>query len=207
MTDATLQQRAALVTMKLVREHGGEAIADTAWSVTTASGDPVRESVGAFPSMVLAAGDYVIVAKNRDKVYQRLFEVKPGENTDVEVLTSDVAAAEPDGSGGEGSGDLLPGVRLGPGRRQVPRRRPMLARGMPVRRAMRPPMRTERPSDRSPLPGSGGPPPCRTPWPAALLREREDHGPQAFGKLAPVGHRGERLDRNDLADGEAIDRP
>ena len=110
LTDATLQQHAALVTMKLVREHGGEAIADTAWSVTTASGDPVRESVGAFPSMVLAAGDYVIVAKNRDKVYQRLYEVKPGENTDVEVLTTDVATAEPDGSGDEGSAIPLPGT-------------------------------------------------------------------------------------------------
>ncbi|WP_232845606.1 hypothetical protein [Aurantimonas marina] len=92
ITEARLQHRAALLTMKLVREQGGEAIADTAWSITTASGDVVRESVGAFPSMVLAAGDYVIVAKNRDKVYQRQFEVRAGENTDVEVLASEVAA-------------------------------------------------------------------------------------------------------------------
>ncbi len=102
VTDATLQHRAALMTMKLVREPGGEALADTAWSVTTASGDVVRQSVGAFPSMVLAEGEYVIVAKNRDKVYQRSFDVLPGQNVDVEVLTSSLS--EP-AETLEGSGD------------------------------------------------------------------------------------------------------
>jgi len=104
ITEATLQQRAALLTMKLVRDHGGEAIADTAWSVSTASGDVVRESVGAFPSMVLAEGDYLIVAKNHDKIYQRPFTVHSGENTDVEVLTSDIASPD-DNDPFAGSGD------------------------------------------------------------------------------------------------------
>jgi hypothetical protein len=53
--------------MKLVRERGGEAIADTSWSILTESGDIVRESVGAFASMVLAEGNYAVVAKNRDR--------------------------------------------------------------------------------------------------------------------------------------------
>ncbi|MCQ0990097.1 hypothetical protein [Jiella marina] len=101
LTEATLTHRAALLTMKLVREHGGEAIADTAWTITTASGDLVRESVGAFPSMVLAEGDYVIVAKNNDRVYQRGFKVEAGEDTDVEVLTSDLIST-PDQFGGSG---------------------------------------------------------------------------------------------------------
>ena len=101
VTTATLQHHAALLTMKLVREKGGEAMADTAWTITTTSGDPVRESVGAFPSMVLAAGDYVITAKNRDKLYQRQFTVEAGHDSDVEVLTSELAPIEPadDGSG------------------------------------------------------------------------------------------------------------
>ncbi len=101
VTTATLQHHAALLTMKLVREKGGEAIADTAWSIATTSGDPVRESVGAFPSMVLAAGDYVISAKNREKIYQRQFTVEAGHDSDVEVLTSDIAPVEAltDGSG------------------------------------------------------------------------------------------------------------
>ncbi|MBO0663394.1 hypothetical protein LQ948_12180 [Jiella sp. MQZ9-1] len=96
LTEATMTQRAALLTMKLVREHGGEAIADTAWTITNNEGDLVGESVGAFPSMVLAAGDYVIVARNNDKIYQRDFTVQAGKNTDVEVLTSDIAPSEDD---------------------------------------------------------------------------------------------------------------
>lgn len=90
ITDATLRHHAAELTMKLVREHGGEAIADTAWSISSASGDLVREDVGAFSSMVLAEGDYVIVAKNRDRLYRRDLSVHAGLNAEVEVLTSDL---------------------------------------------------------------------------------------------------------------------
>ncbi len=86
LTEATVEHRAAELTMKLVREPGGEAIADTSWSILTDSGDIVRESVGAFASMVLAEGEYAIVAKNRDRIYQRDFTVVAGRNQDVEVL-------------------------------------------------------------------------------------------------------------------------
>jgi hypothetical protein len=99
LTEATVEHRAAELTMKLVREEGGEAIADTAWSVLGESGDIVRESVGAFASMVLAEGDYTIVAKNRDRVYQRDFTVIAGRNQDVEVMAQNGTVV------GEGSGD------------------------------------------------------------------------------------------------------
>jgi hypothetical protein len=89
LTEATVEHRAAELTMKLVREEGGEAIADTSWLILTDSGDPIRESVGAFASMVLAEGNYAIVAKNRDRIYQRDFTVVAGRNQDVEVLASD----------------------------------------------------------------------------------------------------------------------
>ena len=89
LTEATVEHRAAQLTMKLVREHGGEAIADTSWSVLTDSGDVVRESVGAFATMVLAEGDYTVVAKNREHVYQRELTVEAGNDEEVEVLTSD----------------------------------------------------------------------------------------------------------------------
>jgi len=89
LTEATVEHRAAELTMKLVREKGGEAIADTAWAVLTDSGDLVRESVGAYASMVLAEGDYAVVAKNRDRIYQREFTVAAGRNQDVEVLASE----------------------------------------------------------------------------------------------------------------------
>ena len=90
ITDAVMTQRAAQLTMKLVREHGGEALADTAWSITSMQGDLISESVGAFPSMVLAEGDYVIVARNKDRMFQRQFAVRSGVDADVEVLTSDL---------------------------------------------------------------------------------------------------------------------
>ena len=82
----TMRQR---LTLKLVRDHGGEAIADTSWSILTDSGDPIRESVGAFASMVLAEGEYTIVAKNRDRIYQRDFSVEGGQNQEVEVLANE----------------------------------------------------------------------------------------------------------------------
>lgn len=88
LTEATVQHRAANITLKLVREHGGEAIADTSWSVLNASGDSVRESVGAFASMVLAEGEYVAIAKNKDRIYQRDFKVTSGKNEDVEVTAN-----------------------------------------------------------------------------------------------------------------------
>ncbi|RYE61432.1 MAG: hypothetical protein EOP17_21035, partial [Rhizobiaceae bacterium] len=81
-----LQHKAAEVSLKLVSQPGGEAIADTAWSVLTAAGDVVNESVSALPSMVLAEGDYLAVARNKDKIYQREFKVTAGNNVDVEVL-------------------------------------------------------------------------------------------------------------------------
>ena len=92
LTEATIQHRAAKLTLKLVSEPGGEAIADTAWSILTSSGDVVSESVGAFPTLVLAEGGYTAIARNDEKIYQRDFTVKAGVNTDVEVLLNDKGA-------------------------------------------------------------------------------------------------------------------
>lgn len=86
LTEATIQHRASQVGFKLVSEEGGEAIADTAWSVLTSGGDIVAESVSAFPVMVLAEGQYTAVARNKDKLFQKDFEVKAGANMDVELL-------------------------------------------------------------------------------------------------------------------------
>ena len=92
LTEATVEHKAAELTLKLVRDKGGEAIADTSWSVLTESGDVVHESVGAFASMVLAEGEYAVVAKNRERIYQRDFTVTAGRNQDVEVLVSEAEA-------------------------------------------------------------------------------------------------------------------
>lgn len=86
ITEATIQHRAAKITLKLVSDAGGEAIADTAWSVLTSSGDIVAESVSAFPTIVLSEGQYTAVARNKEKIYQRDFTIAAGHNTDIEVL-------------------------------------------------------------------------------------------------------------------------
>jgi hypothetical protein len=86
LTEATIEHRAAHITLKLVSEEGGEAIADTAWSITNSAGDLISESVGAFPSLVLAEGDYTAIAHHKDRIFRRDFKVSAGFNYDVEVL-------------------------------------------------------------------------------------------------------------------------
>jgi hypothetical protein len=56
LTDVTVTHRAAAITLKLVSEKGGEALANTAWSVLTPGGDVIKESIGAFPRVILAEG-------------------------------------------------------------------------------------------------------------------------------------------------------
>jgi hypothetical protein len=70
-----------------VKERGGEAIADTQWSVLTPGGDAIKESIGAFPRVILAEGDYRVVARNENKTYERDFKVITGVDGEVEVLT------------------------------------------------------------------------------------------------------------------------
>ncbi|MDH7789829.1 hypothetical protein QBD00_000712 [Ochrobactrum sp. AN78] len=101
LTEATVQHRAAEVVLKLVREKGGEALADTSWSILNASGDVVRESAGAYSSMVLIEGDYVAVAKNKDRIYQRDFKVTSGANGEVEVVANRESEAPDDGFSGQ----------------------------------------------------------------------------------------------------------
>jgi hypothetical protein len=96
LTEATVEHRAAEMTMKLVRETGGEAIADTSWSLLNESGDPIKEAVGAFASMVLAEGQYTIIAKNRDRIYQKDFTVVAGQNQEIEVLATEASAIDPE---------------------------------------------------------------------------------------------------------------
>lgn len=88
MTEATLYQRAAKIDLRLVSQQGGEAIADVDWTVKTAGGDTVYTAHGAFPSTVLEEGDYRVLAKLGDKVYNRDLQVKPSRPRQVEVLTS-----------------------------------------------------------------------------------------------------------------------
>jgi hypothetical protein len=86
LTDTTITHRAAVITLKLVGEKGGEALANTAWSVITPGGDVVKESIGAFPRVILAEGEYRAIAKNEGKVFERSFNVVNGVDGEIEVL-------------------------------------------------------------------------------------------------------------------------
>jgi len=85
LTDITVTHRAAAITLKLVGDKGGEALANTAWSVLTPGGDVIKESIGAFPRVILAEGEYRAIARNEGKVYEREFKVVTGVDGDVEV--------------------------------------------------------------------------------------------------------------------------
>jgi len=85
VTKAQLKHRAARVTLRLVRTKGGDALANTQWSVLNESGDLITESTSAFPRMVLSEGTYTAIAKNGERIYSNDFTVVPGVNRDVEV--------------------------------------------------------------------------------------------------------------------------
>jgi len=87
LTDVVVNHRAAVITLKLVNERGGEALANTQWSVLTPGGDVVKEAVGAFPKVILAEGDYSVVARNEGKTYNGKFKVEPGFDREIEVLS------------------------------------------------------------------------------------------------------------------------
>ena len=87
LTDVTVSHRAALITLKLVGERGGEAIANTNWSIITPGGDVIKESTGVFPRVVLAEGDYRAIARNEGRTYEREFKVIAGVDGEVEVTT------------------------------------------------------------------------------------------------------------------------
>lgn len=86
ITEVTLEHQAAQIVLKLVRQEGGEALADTSWSLTNDSGDIIYETVGAYASLVLVEGEYIAIAKNKDKIYQKVFSVVSGHDEDISVV-------------------------------------------------------------------------------------------------------------------------
>ncbi len=86
LTDVIITHRAAVITLKLVSDKGGEALANTAWSVITPAGDVIKESIGAFPRVVLSEGEYRAIAKNEGKVFERPFNVVNGVDGEIEVV-------------------------------------------------------------------------------------------------------------------------
>jgi hypothetical protein len=86
LVEATLFHRAAKATLKLVQTPGGEAFAGTAFSVLTPGGDVIREAIGAFPEVILAEGEYVLIARQGGQVHTHEFKIEAGLNRDIEVV-------------------------------------------------------------------------------------------------------------------------
>jgi hypothetical protein len=86
LTDISVTHRAAQIMFKLVGRRGGEALANTDWAVISPAGDTIAESKGAFPRVILAEGEYKVIARNDNKVYQQDLTVIPGVDSEIEVL-------------------------------------------------------------------------------------------------------------------------
>ena len=96
-----------MLTLKLVNKPGGEALANTTFTVLTPGGDVIRELMGAFPSLVLAEGEYAVIARHDGKTYQSTFEVQTGMDRDVEVVAQEAGQ-------GAGQGTDQPNDQAGP---------------------------------------------------------------------------------------------
>ncbi len=86
ITEAGIDHDAGKVTFKLVQRTGGEAVADTRWTIYNANGDVIKESAGAFPTHILAAGDYRVAAQHGERQFAGAFTVASGDTKLVEVL-------------------------------------------------------------------------------------------------------------------------
>ena len=109
LTDVTLRHRCAMLTLKLVNKAGGEALANTTFTVLTPGGDVIRELMGAFPSLVLAEGEYAVIARHDGKTYQATFQVETGLDRDVEVVAQGTGQS-PGGAQATGAGQEAPRV-------------------------------------------------------------------------------------------------
>lgn len=89
LVDVTLRHSFANVTLKLVKTTGGEALANTTFTVLTPGGDVIRELIGAFPSLALAEGEYDVIARHDAKTFQSTFPVKSGMDRDVEIIAKE----------------------------------------------------------------------------------------------------------------------
>ena len=122
ITEATVKHAAAPVTFKLVQSAGGEALADTKWSILTTTGDVVKENTGALPTHILAIGDYAVVANHNGESYTSKFSVTAGEAKQIEVVMES----------GPASPEALKAIT------EPPPRLPRLRRARPWHRRVRP---------------------------------------------------------------------
>lgn len=87
ITEAAIDHDAGKITLKLVQRSGGEAVADTRWTIfSAATGEVIKESAGAFATHILAAGEYRVAAQHGERQYGGTFMVAAGDTKTVEVI-------------------------------------------------------------------------------------------------------------------------
>lgn len=86
VTEANVVHQAARTTLKLVERKGGEALADTQWSIATPQGEVIKESVGALPTHILAPGTYAVTARHGGRSFRRDVSLTAGESAEIEVV-------------------------------------------------------------------------------------------------------------------------
>ena len=86
LTDVMVTHRAAAIMFKLVSRKGGEALVNTEWAVVSPAGDVIVEMKGAFPRVILAEGEYRVIARNENKIYPQHVKVITGVDGEIEVL-------------------------------------------------------------------------------------------------------------------------
>ena len=86
LTEMAITHPGATVTFRLVTRAGGEAQSGAQWAILDGEGEVIKESAGALPTHVLAAGSYVITARHSGRVFRQGFTVKPGDVAQVEVV-------------------------------------------------------------------------------------------------------------------------
>jgi hypothetical protein len=89
ITEATIKQIGSKTTFKLVQSLGGEALADTKWTILTSAGDVVKENAGALPTHILSPGSYAVVADHGGLSYTRKFSIETGDAKQIEVVVDD----------------------------------------------------------------------------------------------------------------------
>lgn len=86
LTEVAISHPGATVTLKLVTRAGGEAQSGAQWAILGEDGELVKESAGALPTHVLAAGSYVVTARHSGRTFRQGFTVQSGEVAQIEVV-------------------------------------------------------------------------------------------------------------------------
>ncbi len=86
LTEVAIVHPGATVTFKLVTRPGGEAQSGAQWAILDPDGEVIKESAGALPTHILAAGSYVVTASHSGRVFRHGFTVQAGETAQIEVV-------------------------------------------------------------------------------------------------------------------------